>query len=56
MGHVEPGHAATRTFCETELPNCTFASLKGGHPAMYEDFETYARRLVAFLKRQPEDY
>ena len=49
MGHKEPGHAITRAFCKTELPNCTFVRLKGGHTAMYEDFEVYAKHLRAFL-------
>jgi len=49
FGHQEPGFDTIRIFCENELPNCTFAPLKGGHTAMYGDFETYTRYLQKFL-------
>ncbi len=49
VGRAEAGYNATHNFCTTELPNCTFASLKGGHTAMYEDFETFTDHLTKFL-------
>ena len=49
MGHAETNYAATRDFCENELPVCTFAPLKGGHTAMFEDFENYVYHLQTFL-------
>jgi hypothetical protein len=38
-----------------DLSSCTPALLRGGHAAMYDYFEAFARHVLAFLNLSRED-